>query len=68
MKMIVGFVGLGLMLPMICFAALYLRYRRLDPALRPSPIMDVWLWASALLTVVLTIRAVVDLIQHGAHA
>lgn len=44
-----------LLLPMVCFAVMYLRYRCLDPRLRPSRFLDIWLWASVLFTFVLTL-------------
>lgn len=40
-----GFVQ-AMMLPMIGGAALYLRYRRTDPRLRPGVVWDVFLWLS----------------------
>jgi manganese transport protein len=52
---VLGLSAVALMLPMVCFAVIYLRYQRLDPRLKPSLFLDIWLWASALLTVVLTI-------------
>ena len=52
---VLGLGAVALLLPVVCFAVLYLRYRRLAPQLNPSLLLDVWLWASALLTVVLTI-------------
>ncbi len=51
---VLGLSAVALMLPMVCFAVVYLRYRHLDPRLRPSAILDLWLWASAILTVLLT--------------
>ena len=54
---VVGTYGLALLLPIIAFAALYLRYARLDPKLKPSSFLDLWLWLSAVLTVVLTIHS-----------
>ena len=67
LKIILGLAPLGLMLPLICYAALHVRYKRLDPRLRPSLVLDIWLWVSALLTVTLTIHAFVDLLVGGAH-
>ena len=55
--MILGVTGIALMLPVIAFAAVYLRHKRLDSRLRPSLGGDIWLWVSALLTGVLTLFA-----------
>ncbi|MFO0868073.1 MAG: transmembrane Mn(2+) transporter [Pirellulales bacterium] len=38
----------AMMLPMLSFAALYFRYRRIDPRIRPSLVWDLCLWLSAL--------------------
>jgi Mn2+/Fe2+ NRAMP family transporter len=54
---ILGLSGVGLMLPLVCFAAVYLRFRHLDPRLRPSGGLDSWLCASAILTSALTLYA-----------
>ena len=40
-------VAQGVMLPMLAGAALYFRYRRCVPGLRPGMIWDVMLWTSA---------------------
>jgi len=37
----------AIMLPMLAGAALYYRYRRCDPRLRPGPLWDALLWVSA---------------------
>jgi manganese transport protein len=39
--------GQALLLPFLGGAALYFRYRRLDPALRPGPVWTSFLWLSA---------------------
>lgn len=36
----------ALLLPMLGYAALYYRYQRCDPRLKPGPIWDCWLWLS----------------------
>jgi manganese transport protein len=54
---VLGLSGVALMLPLVCFAAVYLRLRHLDPRLRPSQVLDSWLWASAILTSALTLYA-----------
>ena len=40
-----GFVQ-AMMLPMLGGAALFLRYRRTDPRLRPGIVWDIFLWLS----------------------
>lgn len=52
---VVGVIGMALLLPVIAFAAIWLRYRRLDQALAPKLGLDVWLWLSAALTFVVTL-------------
>ena len=52
---VIGVIGLALLLPVICFAAVWLRYAKLDPRLRPSWALDLWLWASAILTALMTV-------------
>ena len=56
---VTGVTPLGLLLPIMCFAGIYLRYFRLDRRLIPSSLLDLWLWASAVLTIVLTVYAFV---------
>jgi manganese transport protein len=51
---VVGVIGMALLLPVIAFAAIWLRYRRLDHKLVPSGWLDAWLWLSATLTIVVT--------------
>lgn len=41
---LIGGYAQALTLPVICTAALYLRYRRMDPRLAPSKLSDVCLW------------------------
>ncbi|MBI5773018.1 MAG: Nramp family divalent metal transporter [Verrucomicrobia bacterium] len=41
-------VGQALLLPFLAGAALYFRYRKLDPELRPGPVWSALLWLSAL--------------------
>jgi Mn2+/Fe2+ NRAMP family transporter len=47
LMVIIGGVAQACMLPIIGFSTLYLRYRRLDPALRPGLAIDVLLWISS---------------------
>ena len=49
----------ALLLLAVAFAVIYLRHRRLDPAIAPSAGLDVWLWVSGILTSVLTIYTVI---------
>ncbi len=39
----------AIMLPMLCFTAIYFRYRRIDPRVAPGPIWDACLWISGFL-------------------
>ena len=50
-----GLIPVTLMLPLMCFTALYVRFRKLDPRLRPSRVLDVWLLASCVMIIALTI-------------
>ena len=52
---VLGLSGLALMFPMICFAALYFRYRKLDVRLKPSLPLDIWLWVSSVSMAVFTL-------------
>lgn len=52
---VVGVFGMALLLPVIAFAAVWLRYRRLDPMLVPGHLLDIWLWSSAALTILVTV-------------
>ncbi|MEW6159202.1 MAG: Nramp family divalent metal transporter [Verrucomicrobiota bacterium] len=44
---LVGAIAQGLMLPFLAFAALYFRYCRIEPALRPGAVWTFWLWIAA---------------------
>jgi len=44
----VGAVAQGMMIPFLALAALWLNYRRTDPALRTGTHWRIWLWAAAL--------------------
>jgi hypothetical protein len=50
-----GLIPVTLMLPLMCFTALYVRFKKLDPRLRPSKLLDIWLLASCTLIIALTI-------------
>ena len=56
-------VAQGVMLPMLAAAALYFRYQRCLPALRPGKIWDVMLWLSAFAMLVTGAWTVIDKIQ-----
>lgn len=43
----VGAVAQGMMIPFLALAALWLNYRRTDPALRTGTHWRIWLWAAA---------------------
>ncbi len=44
----VGAVAQGMMIPFLSLAALWLNYRRTDPALRTGTHWRIWLWAAAI--------------------
>lgn len=44
----VGAVAQGMMIPFLALAALWLNYRRTDPALRTGTAWRLWLWAAAI--------------------
>ena len=54
-KLVMGFLPLAVLLPVVCVAALYMRYFRLDQRLKPHPCLDIWLWCSATLITALTL-------------
>jgi hypothetical protein len=41
-------VGQALLLPFLAGAAIYIRYRKLDPQLRPGRVWSTFLWLSAI--------------------
>lgn len=45
---LIGGLGQGMMLPFLALAALYFRYRRTDPRLRPGLVWSLCLWAAVL--------------------
>ena len=57
-------VAQGIMLPMLAAAALYFRYKRIVPGLRPGMLWDVLLWASAVAMLITGLWTVYDKI-HG---
>lgn len=57
---IVGGLATVIILLIVVFAALYFRYCRLDPRLRPSPLYDAWLWLSSLAIFLVAIYIVYD--------
>ena len=46
----------------VVFAAMYFRYRRLDPRLRPSTFYDIALWTSAIAIFAVALIGAKDLI------
>ena len=68
LKIVLGLAGLVFLLPVVSFAAIYLRYRRLDSRIQPSIFLDVWLWVSGILSVLLTIYLLIDQIQRIVSA
>jgi hypothetical protein len=49
LMVIVGGIAQACMLPILGFSAVYLRYRRTEPALRPGLCIDVLLWVASTL-------------------
>ena len=60
----IGVPGLAESLPLtlVVFAALYFRYRRLDPRLTPSKFYDVALWTSAIAILTVAVMTLKDVI------
>ena len=52
---LVEFSGMvqAIMLPMLCFAALYFRYRHCHPELQPGVLWDIGLWSSAVVMLII---------------
>lgn len=50
-------IPLAFLLPVVSFAVVYLKYTRIDSRLQPIWILDLWLWASVLLTIVMMVYA-----------
>lgn len=59
---IIGGVITGIILLLVVFAALYFRYRRLDPRLTPSKFYDVALWTSAIAILTVAVMTLKDVI------
>lgn len=59
---IIGGVITGIILLLVVFAALYFRYRRLDPRLIPSKFYDAALWASAIAILTVALMTLKDAI------
>ncbi len=60
-----GFVQ-AITLPMICTVAVFLRYRRTDPRLRPGVLWDLFLWLSVVGMTIVAARPFVTLWQDFA--
>ena len=63
---IIGGVITGIILLLVVFAAMYFRYRRLDPRLAPSKFYDVALWSSATAIFTVAIMTLKDTIPWNA--
>ena len=61
---IAGVIPLTFLLLIVAFTVLYLKYTRLDRRLQPIWILDVWLWSSILLTLVMTVYALRPLVDY----
>ncbi len=46
LMIVLGGIGTSIMLLLVVYAAVYLRYRRLPVQLKPSKAYDIWLWLS----------------------
>ncbi len=55
--LLIGGCAQAATLPMIAFAAVFFRYRRLDKKLLPSPVWDAALWTAAILITIFAIYA-----------
>jgi len=58
----IGGIAQGVTLPIISIAALYLRYRRCDPRLKPTLLFDLCLWCAAISISVVALYAVYDIV------
>lgn len=56
---IIGGVAQACMLPVISFSTLYLRYRRMDPAMRPGLLTDLLLWICSVLMLAFAVYVLV---------
>ena len=61
---IAGVIPLAFLFLIVSFTVLYLKYTRLDRRLQPTWILDVWLWASILLTLVMTVYALRPFVEY----
>jgi len=64
LMIVLGGIGTSVMLLLVVYAAVYLRYRRLPRELKPSRAYDVWLWLSVSAIVVLGIYGLYQLYQE----
>jgi hypothetical protein len=58
LMIVVGGIGTSLMLLLVVYVALHLRYRRLPVELRPSRAYDLWLWLSVVAIIAVGIYSV----------
>ena len=61
---LVGGTAQSLMLPVIAFATLYLRFRRLDERLKPSTGLDLLLWISCICIVLVSVYGITVQLTH----
>jgi len=59
---IIGGVITGIILLLVVFAAIYFRYRRLDPRLMPSKLYDAALWTSAIAILTVAVITLKDVL------
>ncbi len=58
---LLGGIGTSLMLLIVIFAAINFRYVRLDPALKPGNLYDLWLWLSIIVIAFVGVYGIVKL-------
>ena len=64
---IIGGAITVVILLIVVFAALYFRYRRLDPRLKPSKLYDVALWASSLAIMLVIVFSGYDVVMKAIN-
>ncbi len=63
---IFGGTAQACMLPVIAFSAIYLRYRRTEPALRPGLMVDLLLWTCTIVMLSFALYRVISFFPMGA--
>ncbi len=61
----IGALAQALMLPLICFAALYFHYRVTDPAVKPGSLWIAFLWIASILMASVGLYQLVTKLQAG---